>query len=67
MFKKTVVMPLKIQNLENKVAELTGKVDGIIESLVTTNSNLCKLVDALNGGVQKPSVSGPSSEPKYIS
>jgi len=70
--KTRLLMPLKIQNLERQVAELTGKVDGIIEGLATTNSNLVKLVDVLNGGVLGAGSSGavgsgPSSEPRYIS
>jgi len=72
--KTRLLMPLKIQKLEQQFGELNdkinifdAKVDAVIDGLAKTNENLVRLVDALNGNNgQKATVSVPS-EPTYIS
>ena len=67
--KTRLLMPLKIQRLHDRVDELTGKVDSIVEGLTTTNENLVKLLDAFNGGsgTKKSYAKFEPAGPRYIS
>lgn len=71
--KERLMMPLRIPELRKEVDELKrkvddfgAKVDAVIDGLATTNGNLVKLVDALNGNGAHLSPQS-SVEPRYIS